>query len=165
MLKPSEPLYQLLVARNSSKGRPVSSAGQSVVLITPRSRVRSPYGPSRRGTLAKAMWFSIAQRLSLPGPIVAVNMAAPARKNSAASLLGHYDQTWKMTSWKKHGGNKWTIIGHQRDLSKGKTLVLDRNLPLLTSQNDNFKVTQTCRTSIMPLTTLSYEIMPPNTER
>ena len=44
-MKAPEPLCKQLVTKSHGKSRPVSSAGQSVVLITPRSRVRSPYGP------------------------------------------------------------------------------------------------------------------------
>ena len=63
MLKPSEPFCKQLVATDHWKSRPVSSVGQSVVLITPRSRVRSPYGPYRTGS-SLSVCISNMQNLS-----------------------------------------------------------------------------------------------------
>lgn len=57
-------VLRFIPSQNKHKNRPVSSAGQSVVLITPRSWVQSPYWPVKLCLKVTWSWMGLSHSLS-----------------------------------------------------------------------------------------------------
>ena len=147
-VKPSEPFYKQLVAKNSLQDRPVSSAGQSVVLITPRSRVRSPYGPSYASYV-----YSIQLHFK-PAITVCLDANTILTKSSLTSY-------WPKSLQQSQTPSSISTSNWPKYLQNGET-------PSCTFTSNSLKYLQSSQTpsctSIMLLITLSYEILPASTE-